>query len=97
MKNSDIKQVIFSTLALSIITTGYCANKDSKNVLQKPNVIFVFADELHGQDLGYNGNKDVITPNLDRLASHAINFTNTISCCPVCSSLRQNQLPGVTC
>ena len=94
MKNSDIKQVIFSTLALSILTTGYCANKGPKNVLQKPNVIFVFADELDGQDLGYNGNKDVITPNLDRLASHAINFTNTISCCPVCSPYRASLLTG---
>lgn len=94
MKNKEVKQVIFSALALSIFPIGYCTSKDSKNVLQKPNVIFVFADEWRGQDLGYNGNKDVITPNLDRLAGHAINFTNMISCCPVSSPYRGSLLTG---
>ena len=59
-----------------------------------PNVVFVLADEWRGQDLGYNGNKDVITPNLDRLAGHAVNFTNMISCCPVCCPYRASLLTG---
>jgi len=61
---------------------------------QTPNVVFVLADEWRGQDLGYNGNRDVVTPNLDRLASRAINFTNMISSCPVCCPYRGSLLTG---
>ncbi|MCX6327144.1 MAG: sulfatase [Bacteroidia bacterium] len=61
---------------------------------QKPNVVFILADEWRSQSVGYNGNKDVVTPNIDRLASHAINFTNTISCCPVCCPYRGSLLTG---
>lgn len=59
-----------------------------------PNVVFVLADEWRAQDIGYNGNKDVHTPNLDRLAGEAVNFTNTISCCPVCCPYRSSLLTG---
>jgi arylsulfatase A-like enzyme len=59
-----------------------------------PNVVFVLADEWRAQDVGYNGNKDVLTPNLDRLAGQAINFTNTISSCPVCCPYRGSLLTG---
>ncbi len=59
-----------------------------------PNVVFILADEWRGQDLGYNGNKDVLTPNLDKLATQAVNFTNTISCCAVCCPYRGSLLTG---
>ncbi len=37
----------------------------------RPNVVFLFADQWRGQDTGFAGNADVITPNLDRLAAGA--------------------------
>jgi len=61
---------------------------------QKPNVIYVFADEWRAQDTGYNGNKDVNTPNLNKLARESINLFNTISCCPVSSPYRGSLLTG---
>lgn len=66
----------------------------SGQVRKAPNVVFVLADEWRAQDLGYNGNKDVSTPNLDKLAGRAVNFTNTISCCPVCCPYRGSLLTG---
>jgi arylsulfatase A-like enzyme len=63
-------------------------------VSKAPNVVFVLADEWRAQDVGFNGNKDVMTPNLDRLASEAVNFTNTISSCPVCCPYRGTLLTG---
>lgn len=59
-----------------------------------PNVVFVLADEWRAQDLGFNGNKDVLTPNLDRLATKAVYFTNTISTTPVCCPYRGSLLTG---
>ncbi|MCL6102123.1 MAG: sulfatase-like hydrolase/transferase, partial [Bacteroidetes bacterium] len=93
MKNITIKQVAFSTLAISIFTAGG-ASQVSKNVLHMPNVVFVLADEWRAQAAGFNGNKDVQTPNLDRLADRAVNFTNTISGCPVCTPYRGSLLTG---
>ena len=42
----------------------------------KPNFILIFADDLGYGDLGCYGNKVVRTPNLDRLASEGVRFTN---------------------
>jgi arylsulfatase A-like enzyme len=59
-----------------------------------PNVIFVLADEWRAQDLGYNGNKDVVTPNLDKLAGESLSLNNAISCCPVSCPYRGSLLTG---
>ncbi len=59
-----------------------------------PNVVFVLADEWRAQATGYNGDKNVSTPNLDKLATKAVNFTNTISSCPVCCPYRASLLTG---
>jgi arylsulfatase A-like enzyme len=65
-----------------------------------PNVVFVLADEWRAQATGFNGYKNVSTPNLDKLAGKAVNFTNTISscpvCCPFCASLMTGQYPLTT-
>ena len=42
----------------------------------KPNFILIFADDLGYGDLGCYGNTVIRTPNLDRLASEGIRFTN---------------------
>ena len=60
----------------------------------KPNLVFVFADQWRAEATGYAGNKDVRTPNLDRLATESVNLTNAVSCCPVCSPYRASLLTG---
>jgi arylsulfatase A len=42
---------------------------------QKPNVIFILADDLGYGDLGSYGQKLIQTPNLDRLAKEGMRFT----------------------
>ncbi len=61
---------------------------------RKPNVVFVFADQWRAQATGYAGDKNVRTPNLDRLAGESINFANAVSCCPVCCPYRASLLTG---
>ncbi len=61
---------------------------------RKPNVIFVFADQLRAQALGCYGDKQAKTPNLDRLASQGTRFTNAISTWPVCSPYRGMLITG---
>ena len=66
-----------------------CSNK-----IEKPNIVFVFADQWRAQSLGYAGNPDVKTPNLDKLASEGVSFTNAISTSPVCTPYRAMLLTG---
>jgi arylsulfatase A-like enzyme len=65
-----------------------------KNEIIKPNIIFVFADQWRAQSMGYAGNPDVKTPNLDKLASEGVCFTNALSTCPVCTPYRAMLLTG---
>ena len=60
----------------------------------RPNLVFIFADQWRAQATGYAGNKDVKTPNLDRLAKQSVNFSNAVSGCPVCSPYRASLLTG---
>lgn len=54
----------------------------------KPNVIFILADDLGWGDLGAYGNQKIHTPNLDRLAQEGTLFTNFYANAPVCAPSR---------
>ncbi len=60
----------------------------------RPNVVFAFADQWRAQAVGYAGNGDVRTPNIDALAERSINLRNAVSGCPVCSPYRASLLTG---
>jgi arylsulfatase A-like enzyme len=57
-------------------------------------VIFLFADQLRADCLGFYGDPNVKTPHLDELAKKSIVFENAISSCPVCSPARASLLTG---
>ncbi len=65
--------------------------------MSKPNVVFLLTDQWRLQALGYAGNAQVKTPNIDRLAGESANFTNAISgysvCCPWRASFLTGQYP----
>lgn len=63
-------------------------------VNRKPNLIYVFADQLRHDALGHCGNSSAITPNIDRLAGQSIRFTNTVSVSPVCTPHRAALFTG---
>ena len=59
--------------------------------MQKPNVVFLLTDQWRLQAMGYAGNVQVQTPNIDRLAGESVNFRYAISgysvCCPLAREL----------
>jgi arylsulfatase A-like enzyme len=55
---------------------------------KKPNVLIVFDDQLRADVCGVYGGRDITTPNIDRLASQGVTFTNSISSCPLCTPFR---------
>jgi len=63
--------------------------------VSRPNLLFVFADQMRSHDMGCAGNGDVQTPNLDRLASEGLMFSNAFANCPVCTPSRATILTGL--
>ena len=60
----------------------------------RPNIIYVFADQWRAQDTGFAGNRQVRTPHLDRLAAQSVNFTHAVAGIPVCCPARACLLTG---
>lgn len=60
----------------------------------KPNVILIMADDLGWGDVGYNGNKVIKTPNLDKMSTDGIRFNRFYSASAVCSPTRASVLTG---
>ena len=61
---------------------------------KKPNVLIIRSDQHNAKCLGANGHKQVKTPNLDKLASEGVNFTNAFVQSPICSPSRTSYLSG---
>jgi arylsulfatase A-like enzyme len=56
--------------------------------VERPNIVFIIADDLGYGDLGCYGQKRIRTPNIDRLAAEGMRFTAHYSGCNVCAPSR---------
>jgi arylsulfatase A-like enzyme len=54
----------------------------------RPNVLFIFYDQLRADACGVYGGRNIATPNIDRLAAAGVRFSNATSSCPVCTPYR---------
>lgn len=94
MENFKIVQVACATLAFSLLTNENCKSEVPKNILRKPNIVYVFADQWRAQAAGFAGDPNAITPALDKLAAHSVVFKTAVSVVPVCSPYRACLLTG---
>jgi arylsulfatase B len=60
----------------------------------RPNIIFVIADDLGYGELGCFGGKDIPTPHIDSLARGGVRFTNAYVTAPFCAASRAALLTG---
>lgn len=60
----------------------------------KPNIVFILADDLGYSDLACLGRSDVLTPNLDRLAAEGVRATQFYVTWPACTPSRGSILTG---
>ncbi|MEE4195445.1 MAG: sulfatase [Anaerolineae bacterium] len=61
---------------------------------KKPNLLFIFADQMRASAMGCMHDENVKTPNLDTLASEGMLFTNAIANSPVCTPSRASMITG---
>ncbi len=60
----------------------------------RPNILFVFADQMRAMDMGCAGNPAVPTPAMDRLAREGVLCERHYAVCPICSPNRASMLTG---
>lgn len=65
-----------------------------KKPLNKPNIIIILTDDQGWADVGFNGCTDIPTPNLDKMASEGVIFSNGYVSHPYCSPSRAGLLTG---
>ena len=71
-------------------TIGLC----SAAAVEKPNLIFILADDLGWGDLGCYGQQVIQTPNLDRMAAEGLRFTHFYAGATVCAPSRSVLMTG---
>jgi arylsulfatase A-like enzyme len=74
---------------LACIVPAYAAE------LERPNVVFILTDNHGPWTLGCYGNKEIRTPNIDRMAEEGMLFTHCFSSNAVCSPTRATYLTGL--
>src|SRR5204862_1713696 len=70
-------------------------SSSAKASAARPNIIFILADDLGYGELGSYGQKKILTPRLDKMASEGLRFTNAYSGNAVCAPSRCSLMTGL--
>jgi len=92
-----INKPIITCIVTILMTSFSCKveNPDIKNSQQKPNIIFILADDLGYGDLSMTGQEKFNTPNIDQLAADGMFFTQHYSGSTVCAPSRSSLMTGL--
>jgi len=87
---------VFRFLLLLTLFTSYLLPFTSALAApaDKLNIVFVLVDDMGWTDLGCCGSSYYQTPNIDRLASQGMRFTDAYAACTVCSPTRASVMTG---
>lgn len=70
------------------------AQNISSNSQSSPNIIIILTDDMGYADVGFNGCLDIPTPNIDKIASQGVKFTNAYVSYAVCGPSRAGLITG---
>jgi arylsulfatase A len=92
--NCNFKKIVIPVIltALALMTFSVC---DTPAKARKPNVIIFYVDDMGWVGLGSYGCDFIDTPEIDKLASEGVRFTNAYSPAPNCSPSRASLLTGL--
>ncbi|MBN8785937.1 MAG: arylsulfatase [Terrimonas sp.] len=83
--------LFFAGMIVAVLLYAQPAQNKAK---QKPNIIYIYADDMGYGELGCYGQQKIKTPNLDKLAGEGIRFTQHYTSTPVCAPARNMLLTG---
>tara|TARA_B110000114_G_scaffold106419_1_gene111841 strand:+ start:10335 stop:11669 length:1335 start_codon:yes stop_codon:yes gene_type:complete len=89
-----MKRIILIAMLKVVLYLGFFFLSINLHSQEKPNIIFILADDLGFGDLSSYGAKDIKTPEIDKLAKGGITFTRAYANSTVCSPSRASILSG---
>ncbi|MCB1021056.1 MAG: sulfatase, partial [Acidobacteria bacterium] len=78
----------------SFLQTTAAAGAAPAAAPKRPNIVFVFPDQMRGSAMGFLGEEPVLTPRLDAFAQESLVLTEAASNYPVCSPYRAMLMTG---
>jgi arylsulfatase A len=95
-----MKVTAWQTILVAFLLLSVPGCSPASRSSDKPNIIFILADDLGWADLPVYGNHFNESPNLEKLAADGLTFRNAYAACPVCSptraSIQTGQYPART-
>lgn len=89
-------KIILTSLILALAGCNQTLSKQAATqdveTLTPPNILFIYTDDQAPWALGRSGNKQALTPNLDKLANQGMYFPNAYATTPVCTPSRAGLL-----
>lgn len=80
---------------LGYFSAGCVKSEQKQSALpSQPNIVFIIADDMSWNDCGAYGNKNIRTPNLDRLANQGMKFNQAFLTASSCSPSRASIITG---
>jgi len=89
-----MKQLSILKIGITALVPAAAVFISGKYEKPKPNVIFILLDDFGYTDLACYGSKFYETPNIDKLASEGVVFTDAYAACPVSSPTRASIMTG---
>lgn len=93
-------------IQIQVLFLGYCSifllnckpsgepNTEVEKTAEKPNIVFIYLDDLGYGDVGAYGATEIETPNMDKLAHEGLKFTNGYASSATCTPSRYAILTG---
>ncbi|MFA8436873.1 MAG: sulfatase [Marinifilaceae bacterium] len=83
-----------SLLLTGLFGLAFADCSAQRELEKKPNVLFFLVDDMGWMDAGYQGSEFFETPNIDKLASEGVRFTNAYATHPRCVPSRYSLITG---
>lgn len=85
--------ILFRTISILFFLSLIILNRGIAQS-QRPNVIYIMADDMGYADISCYGRKDYTTPNIDKLASQGMKFMNAYTGASLCTPTRVSFMTG---
>lgn len=94
---TKVREILMATLGLIPAATTHAqqnGTSEGQTQSQRPNIIYIMCDDMGYGDLGCYGQQLIETPNLDRMASEGMRFTQAYAGSPVSAPSRASFMTG---
>ncbi|UCH13272.1 MAG: sulfatase-like hydrolase/transferase [Bacteroidales bacterium] len=98
--NRKFKGLVYITAGSGLILSNFSCNQAGKHEMKgkplpvQPNILWISCEDISPR-LGCYGDNVAHTPNIDRLASQGIKYTNVYTSAPVCAPCRSGIITGM--